>query len=58
MSQTERGQTVVEYSLMLVLVAALAIFVFTAFGGSISNLINRAAARVSQAAQTEPLPER
>ena len=37
----ERGQDVVEYSLLLVLVGAAAIFLLTTMGTSISNIFSK-----------------
>jgi pilus assembly protein Flp/PilA len=37
----ESGQDIVEYSLLLVLIGAAAIFVLTTMGGSISNIFNK-----------------
>jgi len=34
----ERGQDVVEYSLLLVLIGAAAVFILTTMGASISNI--------------------
>jgi pilus assembly protein Flp/PilA len=37
----ESGQDIVEYSLLLVLIGAAAVFVLTTMGGSISNIFNK-----------------
>jgi pilus assembly protein Flp/PilA len=37
----ERGQDIVEYSLLLVLIGAAAVFILTTMGASISNIFNK-----------------
>ena len=37
----ERGQDVVEYSLLLVLIGAAAVFILTTMGASISNIFSK-----------------
>ncbi|MBL8170062.1 MAG: Flp family type IVb pilin [Acidobacteria bacterium] len=37
----EQGQDIVEYSLLLVLIGAAAVFVLTAMGTSISNIFGK-----------------
>jgi Flp pilus assembly pilin Flp len=43
----ERGQDLVEYSLLLVLIAAAAVLVLTSFGGSVSDLFSRVTSRLA-----------
>lgn len=45
----ESGQDIVEYSLLLVLVAAGALFVLTSMGTSISSIFSKIAGRLSEA---------
>ncbi len=45
----ERGQDVVEYSLLLVLIGAAAVFVLTAIGGSISNIFSKINSKLQSA---------
>ncbi|HWQ33852.1 MAG TPA: Flp family type IVb pilin [Blastocatellia bacterium] len=44
----ERGQDFVEYSLLLVLIGAVAIITMTAMGTSISSIFSKIAGRLSQ----------
>ena len=37
----ERGQDIVEYSLLLVLIGAAAVFILTTMGASISNIFSK-----------------
>jgi pilus assembly protein Flp/PilA len=37
----ESGQDIVEYSLLLVLIGAAAVFILTTMGASISNIFNK-----------------
>ena len=39
--QDESGQDVVEYSLLLVLIGAAAVFILTTMGASISNIFSK-----------------
>ena len=48
----ERGQDVVEYSLLLVLIGATALFVLTAMGASISQIFAKINNRLSTANAT------
>jgi Flp pilus assembly pilin Flp len=43
----ERGQDLVEYSLLLVLIAAAAVLVLTSFGGSVGDLYSRVTSRLA-----------
>lgn len=45
----EQGQDIVEYSLLLVLIGAAAIFLLTAMGQSISAIFNKINDRLSTA---------
>jgi Flp pilus assembly pilin Flp len=45
----EQGQDIVEYSLLLVLIGAAAIFVLTAMSTSISNIFQKISNRLSSA---------
>ena len=45
----EEGQDVVEYSLLLVLIAAASIFVLTAMGTSIGSIFSKVNTRLSTA---------
>jgi Flp pilus assembly pilin Flp len=45
----ESGQDVVEYSLLLVLIGAAALFVMTTMGASIKNVFSKIAIKLSQA---------
>jgi Flp pilus assembly pilin Flp len=47
----EDGQDVVEYSLLLVLIGAAAIFVLTSMGASISSIFSKINTRLSAAEQ-------
>ncbi len=48
----ERGQDVVEYSLLLVLIGAAAVFILTAMGQSISSIFSKINQKLSQADQS------
>jgi len=48
----EQGQDIVEYSLLLVLIGATALFVLTAMGGSISQIFAKINNRLSTANAT------
>lgn len=45
----ESGQDIVEYSLLLVLIGAAAVFILTAMGESISQIFSKINARLSTA---------
>lgn len=45
----EQGQDIVEYSLLLVLIGAAAIFVLTTMGASISSIFNKINTRLTSA---------
>lgn len=45
----EQGQDIVEYSLLLVLIGATALFVLTAMGTNISQIFNKINERLSAA---------
>jgi Flp pilus assembly pilin Flp len=45
----ESGQDIVEYSLLLVLIGAAALFVLTAMGTSITNIFNKISSKLSTA---------
>jgi pilus assembly protein Flp/PilA len=45
----EEGQDVVEYSLLLVLIGASAVFILTAMGESISGIFSKINSRLSSA---------
>ena len=45
----EKGQDVVEYSLLLVLIGAAAVFVLTAMGTSISSIFSKINNRLTSA---------
>lgn len=45
----ERGQDVVEYSLLLVLIGTVALFVLTLMGTSISEIFSKISDRLSEA---------
>lgn len=45
----EEGQDIVEYSLLLVLIGAAAVFVLTAMGQSISGIFSKINARLASA---------
>lgn len=47
--QDEQGQDIVEYSLLLVLIGAAAVFILTAMGASISAIFSKINARLSTA---------
>ena len=48
----ESGQDIVEYSLLLVLIGAAALFVMTTMGTSIRNIFSKVAGKLSQADAT------
>ncbi len=48
----EEGQDIVEYSLLLVLIGAAAVFVLTAMGQSISGIFSKINARLASANDT------
>lgn len=45
----EGGQDIVEYSLLLVLIGAAALFIMTTMGTSISNIFSKIAGKLSTA---------
>ena len=45
----ERGQDVVEYSLLLVLIGAAAVFILTTMGASISNIFSKINSKLQSA---------
>jgi pilus assembly protein Flp/PilA len=45
----EHGQDIVEYSLLLVLIGAAAVFILTTMGTSISNIFNKINQKLSTA---------
>ena len=45
----ERGQDIVEYSLLLVLIGTVALFVLTLMGTSISEIFSKISDRMSEA---------
>ncbi|MCG3163073.1 MAG: hypothetical protein JMDDDDMK_04451 [Acidobacteria bacterium] len=45
----EQGQDIVEYSLLLVLIGAAAVFVLTAMGASISEIFSKINVRLTSA---------
>lgn len=47
----EQGQDIVEYSLLLVLIGAAAVFVLTAMGQSISSIFSKINLRLTSANQ-------
>ncbi len=47
--EDEQGQDIVEYSLLLVLIGAAAVFILTAMGASISQIFSKINARLSTA---------
>jgi pilus assembly protein Flp/PilA len=47
----EQGQDIVEYSLLLVLIGAAAVFVLTAMGQSISQIFSKINLRLTSANQ-------
>jgi pilus assembly protein Flp/PilA len=47
--QDEQGQDIVEYSLLLVLIGAAAVFVLTAMGQSISQIFSKINLRLTSA---------
>ncbi|MFM8395635.1 MAG: Flp family type IVb pilin [Acidobacteriota bacterium] len=47
--QDEKGQDIVEYSLLLVLIGAAAIFILTTMGTSISSIFSKINTRLSSA---------
>ncbi len=47
----EQGQDIVEYSLLLVLIGAAALFVLTAMGTSISQIFSKINTRLTSANQ-------
>jgi pilus assembly protein Flp/PilA len=48
----EQGQDVVEYSLLLVLIGAAAVFILTAMGTSISTIFTRINQKLTSAASS------
>lgn len=48
----ESGQDMVEYSLMLVLIAAVALIVLTTLGQSIAGIFTKTSERITSAANT------
>lgn len=50
----ESGQDVVEYSLLLVLIGAVALFIITMMGGSISSIFSKITGRLNQADNAIP----
>jgi pilus assembly protein Flp/PilA len=47
----ESGQDIVEYSLLLVLIGAAAVFILTTMGASISNIFNKINTKLQSADQ-------
>ena len=47
--EDEQGQDIVEYSLLLVLIGAAAVFILTAMGSSISAIFSKINTRLSTA---------
>jgi Flp pilus assembly pilin Flp len=47
--QDEQGQDIVEYSLLLVLIGAAAVFVLTAMGQNIGSIFNKINTKLSYA---------
>ena len=47
--KNEQGQDIVEYSLLLVLIGAAAVFILTAMGESISQIFSKINTRLSTA---------
>ncbi len=47
--EDEQGQDIVEYSLLLVLIGAAAVFILTAMGASISQIFSKINTRLSAA---------
>lgn len=45
----ESGQDIVEYSLLLVLIGAAALFVMTTMGSSITSIFNKISAKLNAA---------
>lgn len=45
----ESGQDIVEYSLLLVLIGAAALFILTIMGSSISGIFSKIASKLNQA---------
>ena len=45
----ERGQDIVEYSLLLVLIGAAAVFILTTMGASITNIFSKINTKLSTA---------
>jgi len=45
----ERGQDIVEYSLLLVLIGAIAILALTAMGANVSSIFSKLSDRLSSA---------
>jgi len=45
----EQGQVIVEYSLLLVLIGAAAVFVLTSMGTSITSIFSKIALRLNKA---------
>jgi Flp pilus assembly pilin Flp len=48
----EEGQDIVEYSLLLVLIGASAVFILTAMGANISSIFSKINTRLSAANQS------
>jgi pilus assembly protein Flp/PilA len=48
----EEGQDIVEYSLLLVLIGASAVFILTAMGNNISQIFSKINTRLSNANET------
>jgi len=48
----ESGQDIVEYSLLLVLIGAAAVFILTTMGSSISSIFNKINAKLRSADQS------
>ncbi|HWQ34317.1 MAG TPA: hypothetical protein VNQ79_15825 [Blastocatellia bacterium] len=53
--RTQRGQSIVEFSLLLVLTAAIGLLAMTMLGVPLRNLISRAGAAINTAAEAEPV---
>ncbi len=50
----ESGQDIVEYSLLLVLIGAVAVLILTGMGASISSIFNKISGTLSQADSNIP----
>lgn len=50
----ESGQDIVEYSLLLVLIGAVAVLILTGMGASISSIFNKISTTLSQADSNIP----